>query len=366
MRSTSFLIALLICSLAWSHVCAAPSNESTTEKVFLGYVAGLPRDINFGLYTHLAHAFLGASDDGSLNLREHVPNRQLTHDAHQAGVKVLISLGGGGSEEPFIAMSQGRQAEDRYVQEVMNVVDGYDYDGIDFDWEYPDTKTEIVCFERMTRQFRKLLDELGEKKQRPMLLTMAVNCHPDRLKWLTNELLLENMDWINLMTYDFTGPWTDFAGHQSPLYLSSKVPEGEKFSTDSAIQYLIEGRNYPAERLAVGLPLYGRVFAVEAPYATTVDAPQPRRDAINYRQIAELKAEPNWKRTWDDETKNPWLIAKDGSEIICYDDEQSTSLKTEWAMKQGLRGVFFWQIAGDRLSDGSNPLQEAAKEKMRK
>jgi chitinase len=29
-------------------------------------------------------------------------------------------------------------------------------------------------------------------------------------------------------------------------------------------------------------------------------------------------------------------------------------------MKHRIRGVFFWQIAGDRLPDGSDPLQEAA------
>ncbi len=30
-------------------------------------------------------------------------------------------------------------------------------------------------------------------------------------------------------------------------------------------------------------------------------------------------------------------------------------------MKKGFRGVFFWQIHGDRLPDGSNPLQEASR-----
>ena len=33
-------------------------------------------------------------------------------------------------------------------------------------------------------------------------------------------------------------------------------------------------------------------------------------------------------------------------------------------MKKGFRGVFFWQIAGDRLPDGSNPLQEASRKKL--
>ena len=30
-------------------------------------------------------------------------------------------------------------------------------------------------------------------------------------------------------------------------------------------------------------------------------------------------------------------------------------------MEQGFRGVFFWQVAADRLPDGCHPLQEAAR-----
>jgi chitinase len=30
----------------------------------------------------------------------------------------------------------------------------------------------------------------------------------------------------------------------------------------------------------------------------------------------------------------------------------------------GLRGVFFWEVAGDRLEDGSNPVQEAARQAL--
>lgn len=358
MRLPFLAIMALLCSFGYGGSSA--SGETPPEPVFLGYVAGMPHEINYSLYTHLAHAFLDAAPDGSVRPNDRVPNRDLTAAAHQAGVQVLISLGGGGSEEPFVAMSNDRAAEDRFVQEVLQVVDEFDYDGIDFDWEYPDTKTELVCFERMTRNFRRLLDELGERKQRKMLLTMAVNCHPDRLQWLSNELLLENMDWINLMTYDFTGPWTDFAGHQSPLFLSSKVTEKSGFSTESAIKYLIEDRHYPADRVALGIPLYGRMFAVDTPYASTVDAPRPSREALTFREIADLRQQANWQHSWDDETKSPWLIDRAKPEVICYDDPQSVALKTHWAQQHGLRGVFFWQIAGDRLPDGSNPLQAAA------
>jgi chitinase len=33
-------------------------------------------------------------------------------------------------------------------------------------------------------------------------------------------------------------------------------------------------------------------------------------------------------------------------------------------MKQGLRGVFFWEIAADRIPDGTNPLQESSRRKF--
>jgi chitinase len=78
----------------------------------------------------------------------------------------------------------------------------------------------------------------------------------------------------------------------------------------------------------------------------------------------QLQKEQGWIRKWDDETKTPWLIAPNGSGVIGYDDPESVALKTEWAMKLGLRGVFFWEIGADRLPDGTNPLQQAAREKF--
>jgi chitinase len=253
------------------------------------------------------------------------------------------------------------EAEDRYVEAVMRVVDESDYDGIDLDWEYPDTETEVAGFERLARRFRKDLDAIGTRKDRPMVLTMAASANPGTLRWLGKEFLLETMDWINVMTYDYAGNWTEYAGHHSPLFASSKQPGGARRSTEATMNYLLNERGLPADRLAVGIPLYGRGFAVKEPYASTKGAPETRLPQGNYRNLHRLQHEEGWTRRWDDETKNPWLISPDGSAVIGYDDAESVALKAEWAMKQGFRGVFFWQVAGDRLPDGSNPLQEAAR-----
>jgi chitinase len=127
------------------------------------------------------------------------------------------------------------------------------------------------------------------------------------------------------------------------------------------IKYLVEERGLPPNRLAVGIPLYGRGFAVAEPYASTKGAAKTRLPQGNYQNLHKLQHEQGWTRKWDDETKNPWLIAPDHSAVIGYDDAESVAVKTEWAMKKGMRGVFFWQIAADLLPDNSNPLEEASR-----
>jgi len=332
-----------------------------TEQVFVGYLYGPPRAINFRLYTHLCHAFLVADGDGHIRQGRSVPSRELTGAAHEAGVQVLLSLGGWGWDRQFASIVSRPEAEALYVKAVMDVIEQYEYDGIDLDWEYPDNEDEVAGFERLARRFRRDLDALGTKRSKPMVLTMAASANPGTLRWLDTKFLVETMDWINVMTYDFTGDWAGYAGHHSPLYASVKQPGGPRRSTELTMNYLLEDRRLPADRLVVGIPLYGRGFAVSEPYASTKDAPKARIPQGNYANLHRLRQQEGWTRQWDDQTKNPWLVAPDRSVVIGYDDAESVALKTDWALKKGFRGIFFWQVGADRLPDGTNPLQEAAR-----
>lgn len=355
-----FAVCLLIaiCCASSVDLAVAEPLQDANEKVFLGYVAGKGKSPNYQLYTHLCHAFVTAEKNGTLKPNQQVPSHELAREAHAAGVKVLLSLGGWGWDEEFAAMVLDSEAEQRYVEAVMALVEEYDYDGIDLDWEYPDTNIEIAGFERLARRFRARLDELAATKQRDMLLTMAAAASPRTLAWLSNEFLLETMDWVNVMTYDYSGTWAEVAGHHSPMF----TPKGkEVLSTERTMNYLLEERTFPADRIALGIPLYGKTFAVASPYESNQGAPKPRQAHYNYKQIASLANKPGWKRHWDNDTKNPWIIAAERPEIVCYDDAESAAIKGAWAEKHELRGVFFWQVDGDRLKDGSNPVQEAAR-----
>ena len=363
-RNKSFVCVLILFLTAAACEIGKPAalaQDKSPERVFVGYVYRQPKKIDFELYTHLCHAFVVADENGKIRPSKSCPNRQLVVDAHKANVKILLSLGGWGWDKQFAAIVRDPEAENRYVKAVMEIVDEYDYDGIDLDWEYPDTKDEVAGFDRLSRRFRKELDSLGEKKKRPFTQTMAASANPPTLAWLSNKLLLETMDWVNVMTYDYTGDWTSYAGHHSPLFASSKQP-GAPRSTELSMKYLVD-RGMPANRLAVGLPLYGKGFAAAEPYAAVKKAGKDKGAKVkagNFNAIDALIKDKGWTRHWDDETKNPWAISPDKSAVIGYDDAESLSLRTAWAMKQGFRGVFFWEIGGDSRGDGTNPLQQAA------
>ena len=131
-RISLTIVLFLLCSLtAFPQETAAKGKK--TDKVFVGYLYRAPAKINFKLYTHLCHAFITADENGVVRSNRNVPSRELAADAHQAGVKVLLSLGGWGWDKQFAAIVSKPEAENRYVRSVLEMVETFDYDGIDLD-----------------------------------------------------------------------------------------------------------------------------------------------------------------------------------------------------------------------------------------
>src|SRR5262249_24773015 len=143
-QSIIFTAAAAVLTVS-AHAFVEPPGKDRA-KVFVGYLFGNPRHINFKLYTHLCHAFLVADEKGNVRASRNVPSRDLTTKAHQSGVKVLLSLGGWGWDTQFASIVSKPEFEDRYFQSVMAIVKDNDYDGIDLDREYPDNEKEVPGF----------------------------------------------------------------------------------------------------------------------------------------------------------------------------------------------------------------------------
>ena len=241
----------------------------------------------------------------------------------------------------------------------MEIVSANGYDGIDLDWEYPDTQEEVIGFERLARRFRSQLDALGTRQGKPMALKMAASSEPGDAQVARHQIpgRDDGLDQRHDLRH---GRRLDrLRRPQRPV---ARLVEATRrpVSAEVTVSYLLQDRHLPADRIAVGLPLYGRGFPVPTPYASTKGLAKKRLPNGDYANLDTL-LHNGWTRSWDAETQVPWLLSPDHSSVIGYDDSESIALKTEWATSLGLRGVFFWQIAGDRLPDGSNPLQEAAR-----
>ena len=110
--------------------------------------------------THIAHAFatLPGNPDGTLRIPEDFIEPDLISKAHAAGVKVLLSIGGGdGVEGPrFNRMARDEDRRRRFARNVHTFLETYGYDGVDIDWEVPNAADRANC----TTLMQELRDEL--------------------------------------------------------------------------------------------------------------------------------------------------------------------------------------------------------------
>jgi chitinase len=332
---------------------ALAPQEPKPAPVVLGYYPSWVahpsvKEIKVERFTHLAHAFLQAEEDGSLKTTKAIPSRELTQRAHQHGVKVLLSLGGAGSAKTFRRIVEHADTFDRYVAAVLRAATEVDYDGLDLDWEPAEGEADRREIVRLVRAFRS-----GWPGATISLAAFASEWYG---KALDADELRKHVDFLNVMTYDFHGPWSAHAGHNAPLRGAADDDDGAVASVESGMAYWTGKRKWPADRLNVGIPCYGRGFAVkEWHQKPSGKAPH---ESIDHHEIAEL-LQDGWRRAWDAKVGVPTLLKEGVAELISYEDAESAALKGAWAREKGFRGVFFWNIEQD-WRDGDHEIVRAA------
>jgi len=187
----------------------------------------------------------------------------LIYQAHKAGVEVYPSIGGWTLSNAFPAMAKDPTARKAFASNCVKLIETYDFDGIDIDWEYPGyadhmgTPEDKQNYNLLLQDIRTALDELGARKGRFYGLTAALPCGPDHLKNIDIGVVSKLLSELNLMTYDFYGAWDKKTGPNSPLYdMDGGIPG---FSAHSCVENWKAGGGRPAQ-INIGLPFYGRSF----------------------------------------------------------------------------------------------------------
>ncbi len=155
-----------------------------------------------------------------------------------------------------------------------------------------------------------------------------------------------NLDFINIMTYDYFTGGSKIAGHHANLYKSDKSNGKGNYSDLAVQQHLAAG--IPKNKLVLGVPFYGRYWkGVEPKDQGLYQAATGPTGGLSYAQIADsLKAEV-FEEYWDESAKAPYIWRAKDSLWITYDNKESLSQKVQFVNENQLRGIMFWQFNGD-------------------
>lgn len=266
-------------------------------------------------------------------------------------VQVLASVGGWGGSDPFFhlaAKPEGRAAFVKHSIAWLRAHPGFD--GLDIDWEHPGNngasngvqlghKNDGEYFVLLMQDLRAGLDALGRETGRRYALTVAVNTTREQLKRMPTAMgrAAQSLDLVFMMTYDFAGPWTKKAANHTAL--RSARPGDESLEASVAN---MKAEGVPAAKLVAGVAMYGRGFdgvKADGRYAK----PWPNEDgSVAFKDIDTLAG---MKAHFDKRTQS-WAMVG-GGRFVGYDDPRAVRAKVAFAKKQGMAGVFAWELSQD-------------------
>ncbi|WP_433220666.1 glycosyl hydrolase family 18 protein [Dactylosporangium sp. CS-047395] len=312
-RSALAIAAVTIAAGAAVAFAVQPSaSAATLPNGFrsIGYMpswAGSATAIQYNKLTHINYAFVLPNANGSLGGLDNPSKlQQIVSLGHAANTKVSISIGGwnDGNDSAFESLAGNATARTAFVNNVVNLVNQYNLDGVDIDWEYPDPGTSGNNYTALMSQLSTAMHSRGK------LLTAAVVSEGGTANGV-QPAVFGYVDWLNIMTYDGGSPHANYDW------------------SVAAVNFW-KGRGLPANKAVIGVPVYSRPSYVTYADLVARDPANANRDCTTVNGVNE-----------------------------CYNGLPTVRRKTQWAMSNG-GGIMFWELSQD--ATGSNSLISAAYE----
>lgn len=363
MRQTMLRGMLFVLGL-WA-VVGCGGREPTHDHVRMGYVHEsadvTPEEAR--RLTHINYAFANVTEDGRVVLEQERDSVRLTRlralKEENPNLNILLAIGGWAWSDYFSNAALTDSSRARFAQTAVDLLDKHDLDGLDIDWEYPaqpgqdnvyrpeDTKN----FTRLLRTVRRHLDEQGERDGRTgddrYLLTIAAGASADFLEHTEMADAQAPLDFVNLMTYDFHGSWTEHTGHHANLYPPA-IPDTTRRSTAEAVTLFVKA-GVPPAKLVLGVPFYGRAWTGVTPQNDGLYQPYAEaRGSFSYDTLANhVASRPGFTRQWDAAAQAPTLWNADSSLLVTYETPTSLRAKAHFVQSRGLAGMMYWEHTAD-------------------
>ncbi|EZA62259.1 hypothetical protein DMN91_004229 [Ooceraea biroi] len=366
----AFLLTILLFGIYGAHGLSRPKHDKVVVCYVASWAAYRPGNGAFSLKdlrpehcTHLIYAFAGINasnwtirslDPWADMEKEEIGNYRKMTALRKQGLKVSLGIGGwneGSANYSMMASSPDRRKT--FIASTVEFLKTYGFTGLDLDWEFPGSRGG-ASYDK--QNFVSLVKELRDAfAEHRFSLTAAISA----VKRTINEAydipeISKYLDYIHVMAYDYHGAWNKQVLPNSPL--RSK----DKLSVEDTITYLLQ-QGTPAEKLVLGLAMYGRTFILtsvpETPKVNPIGLPSldngfkgpytSEDGFMGFNEICEtLVVNPqNWTTGWDEYSSTAYAIKKD--QVVVYDDRKAIMIKVEYAKSQNLGGVMVWSIDTD-------------------
>jgi chitinase len=258
--------------------------------------AGTIAALQFDKLNYIDYAFATEAADGSVALPQ--PSSvlaTLVSKAHQAGVRVLLSIGGwnNGNDSAFVALSADANARTKFATTLDGQVDLYKLDGVDIDWEFPGANDAA--------NYTAMMQELSAQlKPKGKLITIAGAPSNYGSEGITADAI-PFIDMVNIMAYDGgSGP------DHSPYALAQ-----------NALTFW-QSKGFPPDKLILGVPFYSRPSNTPYSALVTLDPAASTED-----QIATAAGEEYYNGIPTVQAKTALAMTQGGG-IMAWDLSQDT------------------------------------------
>jgi hypothetical protein len=231
--------SFLFIALTFSFLTSIFAQEFKTIGYLPWYRFGVAQLISYEKLTHLNLAFGYPDAEGYISVGGQDISPVVTM-AHNHDLEVFLSIAGGDvtTEQYWLNLLQPENRS-AFINKLVTFTRDHNLQGIDVDLEWNDVTENYSPF---VLELKDTMDVYG------LTMTAAL---PGSYRYpeVTDEAL-EAYAWINMMVYDYSGPWAP----------NDVGPHSTYAHAEAAITYWSGGQGVPTQKLTLGVPFYGYDF----------------------------------------------------------------------------------------------------------
>ncbi len=321
------------------------SKSKALSKIVFGFMPdweydkGANYNMHYDLLTHVAVFNFLASSNGSLSYPSSWPWTDVINAAHTKGTKVIMAVTNFGGSEKAADVAHllvtNTNAKNILFQNIKKVITTFKLDGVNIDFEAIHSADRGSLLNNFMNDLKDFIHtELPGKE---------VSFDGPAVNWGGWDIpgLVRNIDYIFIMTYDYSGSWSNYTGAVSPL---TDTDGGYCVQKTILSTYGIPLVNSP-QKLIMGVPYYGKQWKTVSGSAGSAITSFVKS---TFYKNAVVDAANHGGFIWDNNSNTPWYKWESGGwNQVWNDNDSSLRLKYDFALTQNIGGVGIWALNYD-------------------